>query len=700
MARSYRGHPAGDGRHRPSSSRKSSSGSRRQRSSRSNSTLYERYDVDVDRTMSSASGGRGGWGWFRNRGDEDEYDSLPSRSREDIPIDERTNIELIQLIWKNASTKSRLLALLATAILCKVIAESIIKARADRDAAATKSNAVKEGGRPTYMDPDSHKRNNPFAPEGTQTFMEGVLEVKRVGGKDKQNQQQQQQKVPTQEEVPIKKKRWNPCLDKKYELERHDHEPRHGDICRAKGGLVGVFECPEGCYETAGNVPFCANSQSSKGANAFSGTIGNRGGPCRVRDPDAPPEYRCDGGTVCVMAVGTPKEQFKGEGQYYDDTCDNQCDNDKQKANNNMENEGGGGGCTTDMDCSLSGICTPEGKCKCDPWATGADCSYLNFAPVDRARLGYLNENHSSWGGSIVQKSNGEYRMYMSEILCENDPDEKKKRCGLNNWETLSRVALATSTNVEGPYQRLDVVLPPEHHNPSVQISPTAGHPWHLFSISGSTGPIERMISTDEGESWSTPLVVSPQQNPGPLLREDGSAYLFYRADGMDLPSPTCSDEGIAVQHCPSDDKPCNPPDDKPVFGHTGEDPSVFMDHRGNYHMLFNALPYKCVPKWQQGGHAWSVDGVNWSPQPRIGAFDTTIQFTDGSSIMCERRERPQMVVGSDGRPVALVSGVTGCPRALDAGGSIIGNGRFFRGADDCFTLVQRMMGAGANGAT
>lgn len=416
-----------------------------------------------------------------------------------------------------------------------------------------------------------------------------------------------------------------------------------------------------------------------------------------MRDPDAPPEYRCDDGTVCILAVGTPKEQFKGKGQYYDDTCDDQCGVNQEQIRN-IEDEGGGGGgiCTDDIDCSLSGVCTPEGKCECDPWATGPDCSYLNFAPVDTTRLGYLNENHSSWGGSIVRRSDGEYRMYASEILCRGDPDEKKKRCGLNNWETHSRIAQATSTNVEGPYRRLDdgVVLPPEHHNPSVHISPKAGHPWHLFAISGPAGPIERMISTDEGQSWSAPMTVSPRQNPGPLLREDGSAYLFYRADGMDLPSPTCSDEGISVQRCPSDDRlPCDPPEDEPIFGHTGEDPSVFVDHRGSFHMLFNALPYKCVPKFQQGGHAWSVDGVNWSQRPRIGAFDTSIQFTDGSSMQCERRERPQMVVGSDGRPIALVSAVTGCPRALGAGESSNGNGRFYRGGDDCFTLVQRMMG-------
>ena len=480
----------------------------------------------------------------------------------------------------------------------------------------------------------------------------------------------------------LRKKRWNPCLNTKYELERHDHEQRHGDLCRAKGGMMAIYECPEGCHETAGNPPYCANDESKGSA-----TIGDKGGPCRVRDPDAPPEYRCDLGSVCVLAVGTPKEQFKVEGKYYDDTCDNECGNGRLGELTPWVVEGGI--CASDYDCSLSGVCTAEGKCQCDHWAEGADCSYLRFHPVDKSKLGYLHEYHSSWGGSIVTKSTtGQYHMYLSEILCKT---ENGKRCGLNNWETHSRIAQAVSSDIEGPYQRLDnVVLHPEHHNPSVHVSPVTGH-WHLFTISGPTGPIERMISTDEGQTWGNPITISPRQNPGPFIKEDGTTSLFYRADGLDVPYPTCSDEGIAVQQCPSDNGPCNEPNDELLFGHTGEDPSVFRDHRGYYHMLFNALPYKCVPKFQQGGHAWSLDGIKWST-PRIGAFNTTIQFTDGSGMTCERRERPQMVLDKDKKPIALVTGMTGCPRALgEDESSYNGFGRFYRGADDCFTLIQKM---------
>jgi hypothetical protein len=478
--------------------------------------------------------------------------------------------------------------------------------------------------------------------------------------------------------------RWNPCSSN-YELERHDHEPRHGDICRLKGGIMANFACPNGCRTTGGKTPYCAQDTMDP----------TNGGskPCRVRNPHAEPEYRCDDVGVCILAVGSPKEQFKGKGVYYDDTCDGMCGH-----RNSNVGVGNGDGvnfkCTSDLDCSLAGICLPETKmCLCDAWADGPDCSYLKFQPVDKSRLGYVNEHHSSWGGSVVYSPIDQmYHMYVSEILCKA---ENEKRCGLMSWETHSRVAVAKSTNVDGPYRRdgiddKEVVLHAEHHNPSIHTSSTGE--WHLFTISGSSGPIERMVSSDGGKTWSEPVTISPHQNPGPLLRPDGSTYLYYRTDGMNLPSPTCSDEGIAMQICPTSEH-CHTPNDIPLFGHTGEDPSVFIDHRGHYHMLFNALPYKCVPKFHQGGHAWSRDGLDWSDNPRVGAFDTTINFTDGTSIKCERRERPQMIIGENKRPVALVTGLTGCPKGLMSKGDNLNSGdaKFYEGGDDSFTLVQLM---------
>jgi len=86
-----------------------------------------------------------------------------------------------------------------------------------------------------------------------------------------------------------------------------------------------------------------------------------------------------------------------------------------------------------------------------------------------------------------------------------------------------------------------------------------------------------------------------------------------------------------------------------------GQDPSVFVDH-SNF----------------KKGRMRSIEGAAWSGH-RVGAFNTTVQFTDGSSIICERRERPQIVIGIDGRPIAVVSAMTGCPKALGDANDVVG---------------------------
>ena len=43
----------------------------------------------------------------------------------------------------------------------------------------------------------------------------------------------------------------------------------------------------------------------------------------------------------------------------------------------------------------------------------------------------------------------------------------------------------------------------------------------------------------------------------------------------------------------------------------------------------------------------------------RYGQSVQVVQFTDGSSMKCERRERPQMFVGNDGKLIAFSSHVT-----------------------------------------
>jgi len=200
------------------------SSSTKQKESSRRSKLYERYNVKVEEEI---------------KGEE-----KPLNQR---PIQELSNLELCKLILQNliAYLKTNKLISLMILMLLIIIIDEILasidntSSSAIDNTAATTDKAKKPFGQ---LDADSHKRNNPFAEEGSYTVMEGFLEVKRVGNKTKQE-------LELQEMYNSKTKAWwsHLCPDKRYELERHDYESRHGDICRAKGG-GNLFECPLGCH--------------------------------------------------------------------------------------------------------------------------------------------------------------------------------------------------------------------------------------------------------------------------------------------------------------------------------------------------------------------------------------------------------------------------------------------------------------------
>merc|ERR1712070_1063897 len=144
--------------------------------------------------------------------------------------------------------------------------------------------------------------------------------------------------------------------------------------------------------------------------------------------------YGCDpnGGErgVCV----------NGYGDFKDPDCGGGCANTTHSD------------CSSDWDCSLSGTCDHRGKCVCDAWATGSDCSYLNFQKIDRkSGLGYIDPTWSSWGGNAILGTDKKWHLFVAEI-------GPAGRRGLSGWTSHSQVAHAVSDLPEGPYLRKSLV--------------------------------------------------------------------------------------------------------------------------------------------------------------------------------------------------------------------------------------------------
>jgi hypothetical protein len=86
-----------------------------------------------------------------------------------------------------------------------------------------------------------------------------------------------------------------------------------------------------------------------------------------------------------------------------------------------------------------------------------------------------------------------------------------------------------------------------------------------------------------------------------------------------------------------------------PVTYPESEDPTVFQDHRGNFHLFTNVNTghQRCDQGVPCGGHAWSRDGYHFTDLV-IGAFGPVITFRNGSEWKNAYVERPLFTMAKD----------------------------------------------------
>lgn len=115
-------------------------------------------------------------------------------------------------------------------------------------------------------------------------------------------------------------------------------------------------------------------------------------------------------------------------------------------------------GCTTDLDCSLNGVCGVSGGgatvgpvCVCDrPWQ-GSACGVLGYAtttPAVAKSLYNLSDPRNTWNGPIVGPIDGKYHMY-NPIY------------DLGSLLSASKVMHGVADAIEGPYNWSNPVRPP-----------------------------------------------------------------------------------------------------------------------------------------------------------------------------------------------------------------------------------------------
>lgn len=208
--------------------------------------------------------------------------------------------------------------------------------------------------------------------------------------------------------------------------------------------------------------------------------------------------------------------------------------------------------------------------------------------------------------------------------------------------------------------------------------APKLGGPWRRVG----TEPVFGGVETPGGSHWSSwdadttnPTAMIMRNSSGAFSK--GTCVLMYRGcpkgcDSYERIGIAASADGwrgpfarhsAAAPLCARPDSSCN-----------AEDPFIWLDSDGHYHALLHSLanPGSSIAGGKGGGfhcdaqsghgcdvgiHAYSKDGLGWTFSTTV-AFNTTVQYTDGSSSVLARRERPQIVF-VDGEPAYLTNGAT-----------------------------------------
>ncbi|KAF2100279.1 hypothetical protein NA57DRAFT_73890 [Rhizodiscina lignyota] len=343
--------------------------------------------------------------------------------------------------------------------------------------------------------------------------------------------------------------------------------------------------------------------------------------------------------------------------------------------------------CKSNEDCSLNGVCDTHHKtCTCDPGWTAADCGKLDLKPATRG-TGYNKtaSGTSSWCNVIKHdpKDKSLWHLFVSEF---------QDGCGLDFWSPFSRIIRAESRHgPEGPYEFAAQVAPSFAHNPSVVWSP-ADKLYLIYGIGchqnlpATCTPPEftcgpgNFINGESGISlWSSPDLYTwtshgqifkgdnggnwdaDLTNPSPLPLYSSNDHtdtilLAYRG----CPYNCSGSEQINLAEAPHFLGPYHKLEKNPIFPNPNEDPFIWRDKRGHYHMLSHSLEplggFGSGPN--VGRHAYSkdIDGP-WHFNNNTLAFSTLVDFTDGSSTNYYRRERPNLYFSEDGKMVPLFLG-------------------------------------------
>ena len=350
--------------------------------------------------------------------------------------------------------------------------------------------------------------------------------------------------------------------------------------------------------------------------------------------------------------------------------------------------------------CSLNGVATGPSTCACDPGWSGEECrslALLPAPPLTPASQTHINASDNSWGISVLPDDSGAlFHGYMTEL--ENG-------CALSTYGESSRIVHLTAPALEGPWTWQSVALPAFAHNPSVRRDKDGA--WLLFHI-GASYPAGCSITCPPGKP---PVVANAScyahQSHGISVARATSPYgpwqrlpyfLHSSGDNVTNPSAIVTEAGIVLTarrwtggapfwSAPAWDGPYTflgwaPVVPVPAPGAVAaaaapdasfdEDPDLYQDARGGYHMLTHRQPRgtSCPPAGPEasdcrcgGGHMYAEALMGpWFYDLQM-VFNCSLQVEGSAApVTLHARQRPTLTFHAGSRCFTLFTGASADP--------------------------------------
>ncbi|CAB9519930.1 expressed unknown protein [Seminavis robusta] len=363
------------------------------------------------------------------------------------------------------------------------------------------------------------------------------------------------------------------------------------------------------------------------------------------------------------------------------------------------------------LSCSYNGLCvrsncnTQETHCLCDPGWKGMYCEALDLVPVANGSglQDLLTQNRTStWGGSVLFDQ-GVYHMFFSELA---------HHCGIHRWISHSVVSHAVSAGPEDnwKFHKTKTLLPIFSHEPIVTRDPSTGELGLFVSHYPHGSAADDNDSTCHCVDGSTSSALEKRCIHEPGLGHNKTMYTYFTTahqptgpwsplQSLEHETPEGQkrfDLNFAPLILPTTNRSLSllawtrwdiwtatdwknphtyvrqgpaPNFSNPHAQWEGEDPSLWRDSKGRFHILSHNGPRGIGgPEGDCGRHLFSATGQagSWlaAPLPLGGcAFPrVNVSFVDGSSRTFYRRERPHLIFGPHGRPAALSTSVIDSP--------------------------------------